>query len=549
MVLRVVIKELVSMHVNYYLSPLVVALALGFTSPVRAAEPMPLQKVTFSQLKQKFALAQQGITAANDSLSFVKEHTDGNKVTHVRMQQQYAGFPVFGGYAIFHSKNTAKSLLLAQSNVLMNGVVYQGLDTELGQPDASFVKNSDRVLQQFKAKYANNDLSDEQAIPMIYIDDKHQAHWAYKVSVFVTYQDKIPSRPTAIIDAKTNKLFVQWDDVKTKKVTVHGTGYGGNSKMGLYKFGAKLPFLELTRDTTEQECSMENDDVRVIDMEHKFNPKTKAMKFSCPTNNKDTYLTGYNADGYDRENGAASPTNDALYAGYVIKHLYYDWYGLQVLTKFDGSPMQLVMRVHYGENYGNAYWDGRQMTFGDGDELMYPLVSLGIGGHEISHGFTEQHSDLDYFGQAGGMNESFSDMAAQAAEYYSTGKSSWQIGSEVLKENSGYEALRFMDLPSKDGRSIDTADEYWGGMDVHNSSGVFNHLFYILANQPNWNVHKAFDVMVKANVDYWTPYSTFEEGGCGVLGAAADLGYSLDDVKKSLTQVAIKYDECSFITK
>ncbi|WP_298626776.1 zinc metalloprotease ProA [uncultured Legionella sp.] len=540
------------MHPNYYLSPLAVALALGIASPVKAAEPVLLQKASIADVKQKFQLSVPGImkgaAVSTDSLEFVKQRTDNNKVTHVRMQQQYAGFPVFGGYAIMHSMNSAKMLANAKAGVKMNGVVYQGLQAELGQPKASFVKNASVALQQFKTKYANKRISEEQVTPMVYIDEKHHAHWAYKVSVFVSHDDRIPERATAILDAETNKPFVQWDDVKTERVAAKGMGFGGNRKIGEYQFGKDLPLLDLSRDNDAELCFMENDNVKVVDMQHKYYSKNKPMEFSCKSvlgNQSNIYFTGYSADGYDRDNGAASPTNDALYAGYVIKHLYHDWYGIEALTKRDGTPMQLVMRVHYGYGYENAYWDGKQMTFGDGDTMMYPLVSLGVGSHEVSHGFTEQHSALEYFGQSGGMNESFSDMAAQAAEFYSVGKNSWQIGSEIMKEDSGYEALRYMDKPSKDGMSIDVADDYYGGLDVHYSSGVFNHLFYILANQTDWNVRKAFDVMVKANMDYWTPYSTFDEGGCGVLSAAKDLGYSLDDVKKSLSEVTINYQSCS----
>ncbi|CAM4428361.1 MAG: Zinc metalloproteinase [Legionella sp.] len=534
------------MHHNYYLSPLAVALALGIASPVRAAEPMPLNQASITQLKQKFSLATQGALVATDSLSFVREHTDRNKMTHVRMQQQYAGFPVHGGYAILHSAYPAKSLGQPQANVAMNGVVYQGLQSELGKPEASFVKNAPVALEQFKAQYAGNELSDEHVAPMVYIDDQHQAHWAYKVSVFVTYKDKIPARPTAIIDAKTHKPFVQWDDVKTAKSVAKGFGFGGNHKAGEYKYdGGAFPYLELTRDDSAAACFMENTEVKVIDMLHKYSSKTKAMKFDCPANDSGIYMTGYKADGYDRDNGAASPTNDALYAGYVIKHMYHDWYGVEALTKSDGSPMQLVMRVHYGQGYENAYWDGRQMTFGDGDTMMYPLVSLGVGGHEISHGFTEQHSNLEYYGQSGGMNEAFSDMAAQAAEYYSVGKNTWSIGGEIMKEDSGYDALRYMDVPSRDGSSIDSADEYYGGLDVHYSSGVYNRLFYLLSTTQGWNARLAFDVMVKANMDYWIPYSTFDEGACGVINAASDLGYSVDDVKVALKTVAINYSRCT----
>ncbi|WP_392536306.1 zinc metalloprotease ProA [Legionella sp. 227] len=538
------------MHHNYYLSPLAVALALGIASPARAAEPMPLQKASLEQVKQKFSLT-QGVAVAKDSLRFVSEHTDTNKVTHVRMQQQYVGFPVYGGYAIMHSMHNVKSLANAKSNVAMNGVVYQGLQTELGQPDASFVSNADAALQQFKAKYVGKDVSDEKVIPMVYIDAQHKAHWAYKVSVLVVHKDKIPERPTAIIDAKTKQPFVQWNDIKTQnRDSVSGSGFGGNSKTGFIQYGTDLPYLDLTRDAENGLCFMENADVKVIDMGHKYSSRSRAMKFNCQTNDANIYLTGYKGDGYDRENGAASPTNDALYSGHVIHHMYHDWYDTNALSNADGSAMQLVMRVHYGEGYENAYWDGQQMTFGDGDTMMYPLVSLGVAAHEISHGFTEQHSNLEYYGQSGGMNEAFSDMAAQAAEYYSVKKSTWQIGGEIMKEDSGYDALRYMDKPSRDGESIDTADEYYGGLDVHYSSGVYNHLFYILANQPNWNTRLAFDVMVKANMDYWTPYSSFDEGGEGLVSAINDLvaadpnhqtfpATALCDVKKSLNEVKI----------
>lgn len=529
------------MHHNYYLSPLAVALALGTASPVKAADPIFLQNASFSEVKQKFALSTRGAVVAKDSLSFISEHTDRNHVTHVRMQQKYAGYSVYGGYAIMHSMNTVKSLAATQSKVGMNGVVYQGLQKELGLPDPSFVQNADDVLQQFKVKYSNKNVSDEKVTPIVYIDSNHQAHWAYKVSILVRHQNKIPERPTAILDAKTNHPFVQWNDIKTEKVPAKGSGFGGNRKMGYYQFGTDLPYLELTRDVSAETCFMENQYVKVIDMGHKYSSRYLAMKFSCPTNDSNIYSTGYKGDGYDKDNGAASPTNDALYAGYVIRHMYADWYNVNALSDSEGDPMQLVMRVHYGDDYENAYWDGDQMTFGCGDTMMYPLVSLGVGAHEISHGFTEQHSNLEYYGQSGGMNESFSDMAAQAAEYYSSEgtSNSWQIGGEIMKESSGYDALRYMDKPSRDGESIDTADDYFSGLDVHYSSGVYNHLFYILANKPNWNTRMAFDVMVKANMDYWTPYTTFDEGACGVLSAAKDLGFSLNDVKRSLKKVAI----------
>lgn len=538
------------MYPNYYLSPLAVALAIGLSTSAQAAQPVSLPNQSFQELSNQFLLGtvknQRQAAVFLNKLELVKQHTDKKQTTHSRMQQYYAGFPVLGGYAILHHKGSLQSLSQTAA-VAMNGTVYEGLQAELGQPDSLFIAQGQDALKQFEATYAKHPLSEKEVVPVIFIDAQNKAHWAYKVSLLVEHQDKIPERPTAIIDAQTKATLLQWDNIKTAISPAKGMGYGGNSKIGEYQFGKDFPLLEIGRDAVKELCYMETADVKVVDMKHKYSSKNTPMVFACKDETAlqdNTYYTGYAADGYDKENGASSPSNDAMYSGYVIKHMYHDWYGIEALTQPNGKPMQLVMRVHYGDAYENAYWDGRQMTFGDGDTMMYPLVSLGVGAHEVSHGFTEQNSSLEYYGQSGGMNEAFSDMAAQAAEYYSTGKSSWTIGSEIMKEGSGYEALRYMDRPSKDGSSIDSADEYYGGLDVHYSSGVYNRLFYILSNQSGWDVRKAFDVMVKANMDYWTPYSSFEEGGCGVIHAAQDLGYSLNEVKQSLKAVAINYTTC-----
>ena len=87
--------------------------------------------------------------------------------------------------------------------------------------------------------------------------------------------------------------------------------------------------------------------------------------------------------------------------------MYRNWYNTAPLS------FKLKMRVHYSRNYENAFWDGSQMTFGDGATTFYPLVSLDVAAHEVSHGFTEQNSGLVYSGQSGGINEAFSDMAGK----------------------------------------------------------------------------------------------------------------------------------------
>lgn len=542
-----------------------IALVVTCAMPISAAERVALQHLSFHELQQMTQVLlpdkpQPTTLLAINSLRFLSQHTDIKHVTHTRMQQTYAGFPVFGGYAILHRQ--------AQAVMSMNGAVYRGLQQELGQPDPSFLKRSQSVLEQFIAQYPDHDIREKQITPIVYIDDQQHAIWAYKVSVLIEPSDAMPRRPSAILDANTGVSLEVWDDVKTLRTLVKGTGFGGNQRVGKYQFGQGLPLLDISRDDFSGLCYMENKQVKVVDMAYGYDNPNAPMVFSCASpltdnakpivalassyeqssksqvNDADnTYWTGYAGDGYDMQNGSYSPSNDALYIGGVIKRMYSQEYGVEALTD-RRKPRQLIMRVHYGKGYSNAFWDGFQMTFGDGDGMLHPLVSLGIGAHEISHGFTEQHANLAYFGQSGGINESFSDMAAQAVEYYAKGKSSWLIGAEILKNDTTHVALRFMDRPSRDGRSIDRADQYQKGIDVHYSSGVYNRLFYLLANRPGWDPRKAFHVMLKANMDYWTPKSTFVEGACGIISAASDLEFSVDDVQRSLDEVMIDYEEC-----
>ena len=105
-------------------------------------------------------------------------------------------------------------------------------------------------------------------------------------------------------------------------------------------------------------------------------------------------------------------------------------------------------------------------------------------------------------------------------------------------------AFRFMDRPSRDGVSIDSAAQYKPNMDVHHTSGVYNRLFYLLSTQPGWDIRRAFEVMLNANAYYWTPTTTFDQGACGIIHAAKNLNYDIEDIKFVLNQVGVHYTNC-----
>lgn len=140
-------------------------------------------------------------------------------------------------------------------------------------------------------------------------------------------------------------------------------------------------------------------------------------------------------------------------------------------------------RVHYGNTYVNAFWDGTQMTYGDGASNAKPLVSLDIAGHEMSHGVTENTANLTYSGESGGLNEATSDIFGTTVEFYANNPSDvgdYLIGEKVDINGDGT-PLRYMDRPSRDGASRDCWSSGLGSLDVHYSSGPANHAFYLMS--------------------------------------------------------------------
>ena len=213
----------------------------------------------------------------------------------------------------------------------------------------------------------------------------------------------------------------------------------------------------------------------------------------------------------------------------------------------------LISTVHYGNNYVNAYWDGTQMVYGDGDGVN--SIELGkdpdVTVHELTHAVTSNESNLTYSGQSGGLNEAMSDTFGAICESWKSGTWStapavWMVGDFVWTPGTANDALRYMDDPVKDGVSKDWAANVTSGTDVHYSSGVPNLAFALLSkggvhprgrstiNVPAIGVEKAARIWYKANTDIYTAGTTFLQAKTWTIQAAAELGYD------QATQDAVK---------
>jgi Zn-dependent metalloprotease len=138
-------------------------------------------------------------------------------------------------------------------------------------------------------------------------------------------------------------------------------------------------------------------------------------------------------------------------------------------------------RVHYGSDYENAFWDGTQMTYGDGANNTHPLVEIDVAGHEMTHGVTENTAGLVYSGEASALNEATSDIFGTAVEWFANNAldtPDYLLGERLNLHGDGT-PTRYMDKPSKDHVSPDCWSPSSQFLDPHHSSGPLNHWFYL----------------------------------------------------------------------
>jgi Zn-dependent metalloprotease len=177
---------------------------------------------------------------------------------------------------------------------------------------------------------------------------------------------------------------------------------------------------------------------------------------------------------------------DAQYGTAVTWDYYKNVHGRNGIANNGGGSYN---RVHYGSNYSNAFWSDSCfcMTYGDGDGITFnPFDSLDVAGHEMSHGVTSRTSNLTYSGESGGLNEGTSDIFGTMVEFYAANPNDtpdYLIGERLYK--NGTSSLRNMARPSTDGKSADCWYSGVGSLNVHYSSGVANHFYFLLAEGTN----------------------------------------------------------------
>jgi len=262
-----------------------------------------------------------------------------------------------------------------------------------------------------------------------------------------------------------------------------------------------------------------------------------------------------------RSEGQAPVSDTIVNTNYDRLGSVYDCYqALFARDSFNNAGATLISTVHYGSNYVNAYWDGTQMVYGDGDGTTASSLatSMDVTGHELTHAVTENESSLVYSGESGGLNEAMSDIFGNVCEWHRDGQvvsaNTWKVGEDVWTPGTAGDALRYMNDPVLDGVSNDHYADYTPGTDVHYSSGIANLAFYLLSqggSHPRGQgtgtvtgigILKAAKIFYKANADILTANASFEDAKTATVTAAQQLGYTQaeqDAVKKAWEIVGV----------
>ncbi|MEK8047010.1 M4 family metallopeptidase [Ideonella margarita] len=370
---------------------------------------------------------------------------DDDGTEHVRFDRQYKGLRVIGGDLVVHShadgrfkgnsQTLAKSLRLSTQHKIK---ASEARAAAVAAHGGEAQKVSEKVI------YARGDS------PVL----------AWEVRVNKAQADGTPSELHVIVDAASGAVLESWDDIHTAAANGTGTGYfSGN--------------VALTTDLVSGTYYLRDPS--------RGNTYTTNMS-NGTTGNGTVFTDADNVWANGLLSNTATIGVDAQYGTAVTWDYYKNVHGRNGIAN---NGVGAYNRVHYSSGYNNAYWSDTCfcMTYGDGDGTTFnPFDSLDVAGHEMTHGVTSRTANLTYSGQSGGLNEATSDIFGTMVEYYAANANDapdYKIGEKLYKSGTG--ALRYMYSPNLDGSSADCYYSTIANLDVHYSSGVANHFFFLLA--------------------------------------------------------------------
>ncbi len=389
---------------------------------------------------------------------------DHSGATHTRMVRTYKNLPVLGGDFVVNQD--AKGTWL-------------GVNQTLSQAPA--VTTTPKVTAKTAAKTAAKATHETaHGTAKLVVDAlKGTPRLAWQVTTTGKQADGTPSRISVTVDAASNTVISSAEQVMTL-LSPHAAK-SAEAKAGTKAVGPKvagdgqsLYSGTVPLETTQSGSSYllkdpTRGDTYTVDLAHGTGDDGSPMSDS---------------DNHWGDGTTSDPATAGVDAQYGTNETWDYYKNIHGRTGIGNDGVGSHNNVHYSSGYDNAFWDDSCfcMTYGDGDGVQFtPLNSIDVAGHEMSHGVTSRTAGLIYSGESGGLNEATSDIFGTNVEF--TANNANDVGDYLIGEEIfvGGGALRYMDQPSKDGASLDCWSSGAGNTDVHYSSGIANHFFYLLS--------------------------------------------------------------------
>ena len=491
-----------------------------------------------------------GLTDADRELKQKRGFTDKLGQTHVRFDQYINGVQVFEGEAISHVDGKGR--------VTVTDSLRKGLKVDT-TPSISEATAVSIAMSRMNA-VGGYDNPSASLVVLPAGERSKSTRLAWHVRALVENDATAPAQYDFFVDAHSGEIAFSFDSLETAKP---GSGGGTTAVVPATATGRTMwsgdVSLDVNHPTTTSWTMQDTGRGIGSSATPALGNYTLNMANSTRGGSIVSSSTSTFGDGSRNNTNVATAAADAHYGLQQTWDFYNTVLGRNGI---DGNGTKTYSRVHYSRNYENAFWSDSCfcMTYGDGASTFYPLVSIDVAGHEMSHGVTSRTAGLTYSGESGGLNEATSDIFGTAVEYFAASPSDpgdWWIGERIWRSNWSTgsfvqtKALRYMDDPFKDGRSPACWTSTLGSLDVHYSSGPANHMFYLLANggasKCNGNsvsgvgITKASKIWFHALDGYMTSSTNYAAARTAALNAATDLVNSGDITASDKASVAAAF--------
>lgn len=478
-----------------------------FAGKLSSKSKASAQKVLFDYVNSHKSIFKLGNTKAEESFSILESTKEANGNTVLRLQQEYNGIPIWGYTQVAHINKNGELTVIS-------GEVAPEMDKQPKLNNAKQISGKKAVRIATDALGLKPEYEKKPKAEKIVLMKDGKAHFAYLVNL--NYLTPEPGNWNYFIDAQSGEILNRYNDMhEVTGTNTTGTGKGvlGDSKtLNLTLSSGKYYMQDNTRGNGIFTYDMKN--------------RTFLPEFFLPG----TLYSG-------TDNLFDSSYDQAVVDAHYFAGLTYDYYkNTHGRNSYDNRGAQIKSSVHFNKNYNNAFWNGSQMVYGDGDGTNFIAFSGGIDvvAHELTHAVTDTSSDLVYQNESGALNEAMSDIFGTLVEYYNGKNPDFEIGEDVYTPGVAGDALRSMSDPAKYQDPDHYSVRYTGTGDnggVHINSGIINKAAYLLSEGgSHYGVSvtgigrdKLGAIFYRMNTVYLTSSSNFSQARAAAVQSATDL--------------------------